>query len=74
MEIEALMHRAQFFLAQGTYEDVTLAMEKNLWTTHPRVEKLLGEAFNKAPVVILIFTIRGTHQFAGMPFSITLLH
>ncbi|VBB34328.1 unnamed protein product, partial [Acanthocheilonema viteae] len=65
IEIECLMHRAQFFLARACEENIKLAMETSLWTTHPFVEKLLAEAYRRAPVVILIFLARNADHFAG---------
>ncbi|VDN25702.1 unnamed protein product [Gongylonema pulchrum] len=58
------MHRAQFFLARGCEKDVQLALRKSLWTTDPFVEKLLAEAFRRAPVVILIFLSKKADHFA----------
>uniref|UniRef100_A0A0R3RSY5 YTH domain-containing protein n=1 Tax=Elaeophora elaphi TaxID=1147741 RepID=A0A0R3RSY5_9BILA len=65
IEIECLMHRAQFFLARACEENIKLAMETSLWTTHPFVEKLLAEAYRRAPVVILVFLARNADHFAG---------
>uniref|UniRef100_A0A0R3QHQ3 YTH domain-containing protein n=1 Tax=Brugia timori TaxID=42155 RepID=A0A0R3QHQ3_9BILA len=65
VEIECLMHRAQFFLARACEENIKLAMETSLWTTHPFVEKLLAEAYRRAPVVILVFLARNADHFAG---------
>lgn len=59
------MHKAQFFLARACQENIDLAKEKSLWTTHPSTEKLLAEAFYKAPVVILVFLPKACDQFAG---------
>uniref|UniRef100_A0A8R1XPU9 YTH domain-containing protein n=1 Tax=Onchocerca volvulus TaxID=6282 RepID=A0A8R1XPU9_ONCVO len=65
VEIEYLMHRAQFFLARACEENIKLAMETSLWTTHPFIEKLLAEAYRRAPVVILVFLARNADHFAG---------
>ncbi|VDK85859.1 unnamed protein product [Litomosoides sigmodontis] len=65
VEIECLMHRAQFFLARACEENIKLAMETSLWTTHPFIEKLLAEAYRRAPVVILVFLARNADHFAG---------
>ncbi|EJD76164.1 hypothetical protein, variant [Loa loa] len=65
VEIECLMHRAQFFLARACEENIKLAMETSLWTTHPFIEKLLAEAYRRAPVVILVFLARNANHFAG---------
>ncbi|MCP9261268.1 hypothetical protein DINM_004648 [Dirofilaria immitis] len=65
VEIECLMHRAQFFLARACEENIKLAMKTSLWTTHPFVEKLLAEAYRRAPVVILVFLARNADYFAG---------
>lgn len=65
VEIECLMHRAQFFLARACEENIKLAMKTSLWTTHPFTEKLLAEAFRRAPVVILVFLAKKADHFAG---------
>lgn len=68
IEIECMMHRAQFFLARACEANIKLAMETSLWTTHPLIEKLLAEAYRRAPVVILIFLARNADHFAGDTF------
>lgn len=65
------MHRAQFFLAKSCKENIRIAKEKSLWTTTRTIEKLIGEAFLKASVVILVFLARGADHFAGIDFSVT---
>lgn len=64
-QIEGLMHRAQFFLAKSCRENIRIAKEKSLWTTTRSIEKLIGEAFYKASVVILIFLARSADHFSG---------
>ncbi|MFH4977174.1 hypothetical protein AB6A40_003883 [Gnathostoma spinigerum] len=65
VDVHYLMHRAQFFLARSCRANIALAKQKRLWTTNPRVEVLLNDAFRKAPNVILIFMSKDSDHFSG---------
>uniref|UniRef100_A0A0N5ATY6 YTH domain-containing protein n=1 Tax=Syphacia muris TaxID=451379 RepID=A0A0N5ATY6_9BILA len=65
VEIQAIMHKAQFFLARSCKENIWIAKEKSLWTTTRTIEKLIGEAFHNASAVILIFLARNANHFSG---------
>ncbi|VDN02905.1 unnamed protein product [Thelazia callipaeda] len=59
------MSRAQFFLARSCEENIRLAIKTSFWTTHPLTERLLTEAFRRAPILILIFLAQNADHFAG---------
>eukprot|EP00061_Rhincodon_typus_P018798 g48125.t1 len=67
-KLKYILRDARFFLIKSNnHENVSLAKAKGVWSTLPVNEKKLNTAFRDARSVILIFSVRESGKFQGIP-------